>query len=163
MSKCGTIALFPGLPTVHFLIACSMQKNGPGPFYHVNDVRVYLGRQRRGGVPNQKNTFVHVFFVFRFANVRKSSTWGRNYKIRPQARLFGGGSLPHSVDTDVTHVIKWTRTPSSIFAYCKRSKNWTEGRPGNETIVIICTGCLRCLCIMLENLPVSGFRIQWNP
>ena len=142
-------------------------KNGPGPFYHVNDISVYLGRQRGGGVPNQKNTFVHAFFVlkqewyvFRFANIRKSRAWGRNYKIRPQARLFNGGPLPHSVDTDVTHVIKWTRTPSSIFAYCKRSKNWTERRPGNETIVIICTGCLQCLCIMLENLHVSGFRIQ---
>ena len=40
----GREALFPGLLTVHFLIACSMQKQRgrPGPFYHVNDV--YLGR-----------------------------------------------------------------------------------------------------------------------
>ena len=36
------------------LIACSMHKNGgerPGPFYHVNDVSVYLGRQTGGGSP----------------------------------------------------------------------------------------------------------------
>ena len=36
------------------LIACSMHKNGgerPGPFYHVNDVSVYLGRETGGGSP----------------------------------------------------------------------------------------------------------------
>ena len=37
-----TIASFPGLPTVQFLIAC---RGRPGIFYHVNDVSVYLGRQ----------------------------------------------------------------------------------------------------------------------
>ena len=46
-------SLVPGLPTVQFLIAiaCSMQKQRgrPGPFYHVNDISVYLGRQRGGG------------------------------------------------------------------------------------------------------------------
>ena len=48
------IASFPGLPTVQFLIACSMQNGGgrPGPFYHVNDVLSTRGRQRGGGVPN---------------------------------------------------------------------------------------------------------------
>ena len=29
----------------------------PGPFYHMNDANVYLGRQRGGGVPNQENIF----------------------------------------------------------------------------------------------------------
>ena len=43
-------------------------------------------------------------------------------------RSFDGGPLPPSVylhvgiDTDVIHVIKWTRPSPSIFAYCKRSK-----------------------------------------
>ena len=86
------LASFPGLPTVQFLITCSMQNGGgrPGIFYHVNDVSVFLGRLRGGGV-------AHAFFisnleryVFRFVNVRNSSTWGRNYKIRPQARSFNG-------------------------------------------------------------------------
>ena len=42
-----SLASFPGLPTVQFLIACSMQKwrGKPGPFYHVNDVSVYLRRE----------------------------------------------------------------------------------------------------------------------
>ena len=36
----SSIVSFPGLPTVQFLITCSMQKRRgrPGPFYHVNDV-----------------------------------------------------------------------------------------------------------------------------
>ena len=51
------LASFPGLPIIQFLIACSMQKwrkkgdGRPGPFYHVNDVSVYLGRQKGEGSP----------------------------------------------------------------------------------------------------------------
>ena len=44
------LALFPGLPTVQFLITCSVQERmgRPGIFYHVNNVSV--SRQRgRGG------------------------------------------------------------------------------------------------------------------
>ena len=36
-----TLASFPGLPTIQFLISCKVCKNGggrPGSFYHVNDV-----------------------------------------------------------------------------------------------------------------------------
>ena len=29
----------------------------------MNDISVYLSRQKGGGVPNQKNTFTHLFFV----------------------------------------------------------------------------------------------------
>ena len=51
------VASFPGLPTVQFLIACSMQKRRGKAWYHyhVNDVSVYLGRQRGGRVPCRKN------------------------------------------------------------------------------------------------------------
>ena len=50
------VALFPGLLTVQFLIACSMQKGRgrPGPFCHLNDVSVYLGRQRGEGSPIER-------------------------------------------------------------------------------------------------------------
>ena len=67
----------------------------PGPFYHVNDVSVYLGRQKLGGGNSliERMHFVHAFFVlnqewyaFRFANVQNSSSNGNNYKIRPLAR-----------------------------------------------------------------------------
>ena len=59
----------------------------PGPFYHKNDVNVYLGRQNVGGVLIERMDFVHVFFVlkqeryvFRLVNIQNSSTWGKNYK-----------------------------------------------------------------------------------
>ena len=42
--KCGEgIASFPGLPTIQFLNACSIQNGGgrPGIFNHVNDISVY--------------------------------------------------------------------------------------------------------------------------
>ena len=48
------LALFPGLPTVQFSIACSMQKRR-GIFYYVNDVSVYLGGHDRGqGYPIER-------------------------------------------------------------------------------------------------------------
>ena len=47
------LASFPGLPIVQFLIACSMQK-WRGKVWSVNDISVYLGRQREGGVPHRK-------------------------------------------------------------------------------------------------------------
>ena len=42
-----------------------MQKNRggrPGLFYHVNDVFVYLGKQREGS-PIERTYFAHTFFV----------------------------------------------------------------------------------------------------
>ena len=56
-------ALFSGLPTVQFVIRRPVQ------FYPVNDISVYLEREREGGggVPDPKAglrpDFVHVFIV----------------------------------------------------------------------------------------------------
>ena len=47
--------------------------------------------------------------------------------------------LSTEVDSDVIHMIKWTRPYPSAFAYCKRSKNWMVGRPGNEATQYIHT------------------------
>ena len=44
------VALFPDLPTIKFFDACSMQWGRPGSFCHINDVSVYLSRQRGAGV-----------------------------------------------------------------------------------------------------------------
>ena len=51
------------------MITCSIQKRmqknrggRPGLFYHVNDVFVYLGRQREGS-PIERTHFGHTFFV----------------------------------------------------------------------------------------------------
>ena len=65
MSSNTSVALFPGLPTIQFLIACIIQKlrGRPGPIYQVNDVSVYLGRQRVEGIPIERTHITHVFFV----------------------------------------------------------------------------------------------------
>ena len=47
------LALFPGLPTIQFLTACS-GGGRPGPFYHVNDVLVDRGEE---GSPIEKTSF----------------------------------------------------------------------------------------------------------
>ena len=130
-----TLASFPGLPTIQFLITCNMQKQRgrPGIIYHVNDVSVYLGRQRGGkGSLIERMHFAGAFFVFNqeryafcFANVQNSSAWGRNYKIRPLAHSFDGGPLPPSVHLGRhwRHSCdKWYSPFPSVFAYCKQSK-----------------------------------------
>ena len=55
--NCGLTS--PPRPSHHTAFDCLQYaktgEGGPSPFYHVNEVSVYLGRQRRGGVPDQKN------------------------------------------------------------------------------------------------------------
>ena len=85
-----------------------------------------------GGVLIERMDFVHVFFVlkqeryvFRLVNIQNSSTWGRNYKKASSSFFQWGIPSPPlftKVDTDVIHVIKWTRPSPSVFAYCKLSK-----------------------------------------
>ena len=92
------------------LAVCKNGGGRPSLFYHVNDISVYLGRQRGEG---------YVFFIlnqerchFRLANVWNSSAWGKNYKKRLQAPSYDRGPLPPlstKVDTDIIHVIKWTK------------------------------------------------------
>ena len=62
--------MFLGLPTVQFLIPCSLQKR-PSPSYHMNDVSVYPGRERRRGSLTKRMSLksflvVSVFFLFFF-------------------------------------------------------------------------------------------------
>ena len=89
------VSLIPR-PSHHPVFAvCKNGGERPGPFYHMNDVSVYLGRQRGGGVPNWKKVFCACErYIFRFTNVKNSSAWGKNYKIRPQACSFDRGPLP---------------------------------------------------------------------
>ena len=77
LSKCYLHSLVPSHRPVFDVLQYAKNRGGePGPFYHINDVSVYQGRQRGGGVPRSRNTFVHTFFtlnqeqyVFWFANV----------------------------------------------------------------------------------------------
>ena len=82
----------------------------------MNDVSVYLGRQRGGGVLNRKNAFCARILCFGpGTNVRNYSTWDRNHKKRPQAHSFNRRPLPP--------LSTWVDRPSpSAFSYCKQSK-----------------------------------------
>ena len=52
------VALFPGLPTVQFglLAVCKNGGGRLGIIYHVNDISVYLGRQRGEGSPVERTS-----------------------------------------------------------------------------------------------------------
>ena len=128
-----TVASFPGLPTVQFLIACSMQKQRGKAWYHLScEWHQKIERAH----------FTHEFFVlnreryaFRFANVQNSSTWGRKYKIWHLARSFDRGPLPPSVylGRHWRHSRdKWYQAFPLRFCILQAIKNWTVGRPGNE-------------------------------
>ena len=90
----------------------------------------------------ERTHFVHAFFIlnyewyiFHFTNVQNFTTWGRNYKIRPQACFFNRGLRPPSIILgrhNILHVIKWTKPSSFVFCILQMIKNWTVGRPGNE-------------------------------
>ena len=56
------VASSPGLPTFQFL-SMPNWRGRPGPLHHVNDVSVYLGRQRGGEVPHQMNELEAYFIV----------------------------------------------------------------------------------------------------
>ena len=133
------------------LTVCKNRGGGggrPGSFYHVNDISVYLGRQRGRRVPNQKNAFhAHTLCFepgvvhFSFSNVTNSSVWGTNHKISLQAHSFNGGPLPPSVylGRHWHHLHdKIDQAFLSLFTYCKWSKTgrW-EGLVGPLHIVTI--------------------------
>ena len=93
----------------------------------MNDVSVYLGRQRGGGIPDRKGIFRTHVLRFEPRAVRflhKRSKLQR--KIRHLARSSTGDPSPPllstEVDTDVIHMINDTRPSPSVFACCKRSK-----------------------------------------
>ena len=125
---------------------CSLAvcKNGgerPGIIYHVNDVSVYLGRQRGGGVPRRKNeleawscsfcpkrwSFEHSWSERRTALGSKQKTHARNASFRsvtpPPVCLHR--HWHHSCD-------KWYQAFPLRFCILQAIKNWTVGRPGNE-------------------------------
>ena len=73
------LASFPGLPTVQFLSlsVCKNEGGRPGPFYHWNDVSVYLvGRRGWGGGMHYSHAFFVLnqeWYAFRFTNVQNPS------------------------------------------------------------------------------------------
>ena len=83
------------------MIACS-RGGRPGSFHHMNDVSVYLGRQKGKGSPDQVNKFRASVLSFEpgtlcfcFANIRNSITWDRNnYKASSLFLQWGTLSSP---------------------------------------------------------------------
>ena len=122
-----SVASFPGLPTVQFLIVycslvpkprpafCHLQygkvmeswagpgneamftvcKNNGKPFYHVNNVNVYLGRQRERGVPDCKNELET--FSCGFHQSRKLTAPCSGQRMKREMCSFDSGSLSSSV------------------------------------------------------------------
>ena len=83
-SPAEKLALFPSLPTIKFLIACSVQKWGKKVWSILSHEWHHLN-----------NVLTHAFFVlnqewcaFRLAYVRNFSTWNGNYMKRPHASFF---------------------------------------------------------------------------
>ena len=143
-----SVALFPGLPTVQFLI-CNNGGRRPGILYHVNEVSVYLGRQRGGGIPHRKNAFCTHAFCFepeaiRFSLHERSKLQRLGQKLRDktssshQARSFDGGILtPFCLYTYIGKHWHHSRDKTYQafplrFCILQAIKNWTVGRPGNE-------------------------------
>ena len=120
----------------------------PGPFYHVNDVlSTQVDRRGGEGSPIERTHFACAFFVlkqewyvfFCFMNVRNSSSWGRNYKIRPQACSFNRASLPLCLPrkTKCHSCNKMDQASPLHFCILQVIKNWMVGRPGNEANIYV--------------------------
>ena len=102
------VASFPALPTVQFLITCSMQK-WRGKAWSILSCAYVLHFE-----PGP----VH----FLLTNVQNSSAWDKASKKR-QAHSFSQGPSPplYLGRHDVIHVIKWTRLSPLVFTYCKQA------------------------------------------
>ena len=115
--------------------------------------------------------FAHAFFLlnqmwyaFRFANVRNSSAWARNYKIRRLARSFDQWPLPTSVylGRHWCHSRdKWYQAFPLRFCILQAIKNWTVGRPGNELLRMHFQLVLTALNCQFANKKEGRF-IMWK-
>ena len=93
-----SVASFPGLPTVQFLIACSMQNKGGRPGH----LLMWMTSVSTLGEPWSKRCISRMhslilnqeWYAFCFASIWNSSTWSRNYKISSLACSFDGRPLP---------------------------------------------------------------------
>ena len=129
----------------------------------MNNVGVYLGRQREGRVPHRKNelqalscSFCPNCLSFKRSQSEKCTPPGSKRRRRMRNVFFRLGTPPHPlVDTDVVHTIKWTRPSSSVFCILQAIKNWTMERPVNEasffsltetTVTILWLKQPICLC-----------------
>ena len=114
---------FPGLPTVQFLIACSMQKR-KGKAWSILSREwrfVYLGRQRGGGVPIERTHFTHTFFV---SKQQFMQTIFKHTRIISDPQVFFLGMVAHVRTVDTT----------AIFQSCKRPGHTANILPEVQSI-----------------------------
>ena len=74
------------IPMPSHSLVCKHGGGRPGPFYCVNDVSVYLGRQKRGAFRGCVFWFESGVVHFHFAIVRNSSTWDRNKMLMSEKK-----------------------------------------------------------------------------
>ena len=108
----------------------------PGIFYHVNDVSVYLGRQKGGRVPHQKNKLEDLSCSFypKCLNICEAKNvplqvW--NEERMRRMRSFSRGSLPPSVYLGRHRCHSRDKIYQAFplcFAYCKQSKKMDGGK-----------------------------------
>ena len=99
-----------------------------------------------------------------FANVRKSSAWGRKYEIRLQAHSFDAffqWSTP-SVYLGRHMRIKYIPGLPPPFLHTASIKNWTVGRPGNEANYMLHTNYIATTIKHLQIIPRSGMKCFKN-
>ena len=130
------LASLPGLPTFDHLQYPKLEVEGP--FYYTNDISVYPGRQRREGSSIERMSlrpFLVVFVPsrgFECLESQKIKHTGQDKEHVCKMCSFDWGLPPSLVYLGRHwhwHVMKWTRSSLSIFAYCKQSetRRWEGG------------------------------------
>ena len=121
----------------HYPVFDHLQKwrRRPGPFYHMNDISVYLGRQREGP-PLEELLFAHTFLCFEpevvcFSLHEHSKLQHLGQKLHDKA-----SSSPQACS--FFWLVDWCHSRDKIyqvfplrFCILQASINWTVGRPGN--------------------------------
>ena len=122
------------------LAVCKNGGGRSGIFYYVNGVSVYLGRQRRGGVPHCISCTCSLFLTWSgtFFGLRTFGACGRTTR---SSSLFQWGTLPPSVYLGRY----WRHSCDKIyqafplhFCLLQAIENWT--RPGNKVMKFVQQG-----------------------
>ena len=137
---------FPGLPTVQFFFYRLQHAKRRGKAWSilVNDVSVYLGRQREegGGVLHRKNelevfscNFCPKSWSFEHSRSEKCTALSSKQRTHVRNAFFWSGTPPPSVylgrHWHYSHD-KMDQAFPLYFCILQLIKNWTVGRPGNE-------------------------------
>ena len=114
-----TVALFPGLPTVQFLVG----EGRPGPFYHVNDVSVYQGTERGRGVPDRKNAFRACILHFEPGAVHGTKAWERGYIYGTHIVLYTS-NINTTAWVHTAHTMQQIKCFSTLKMVMRNSQEW---------------------------------------